>query len=78
MRFEEYLLKNKIDPRHVPFTEISLKVCGYGYFPKYKQHMKNKFREYLWESANGSPELNTLMIIFNGFQVNVFHNNEEP
>jgi hypothetical protein len=32
MRFEEYLAKNHIDPRRVPFTELSFKLCGYGYF----------------------------------------------
>jgi Fe-S-cluster formation regulator IscX/YfhJ len=69
-RFEEYLHHNGIDPRRVPFTELSFKVCGYGYFEKYKQHMKLKFREYLWESSHGCPELSSLKIIFNGFVVN--------
>jgi Fe-S-cluster formation regulator IscX/YfhJ len=57
MRFEEYLAKNHIDPRRVPFTELALKVCGYGYFEKHKQHMKLKFREYLWEATNACPDL---------------------
>ena len=44
LRFEDYLALNNLDPRHVPFPELSYKVCGYGYFDKYKENMKEHFR----------------------------------
>ena len=75
MSFKEFLIRNKIDKANAPFTQLSYKVCAYGYFPKFKQNMKNKFKEYLYDSAKLCPDLNTLKIIFNGFQANNFINN---
>jgi Fe-S-cluster formation regulator IscX/YfhJ len=70
LKFEEFLAKNQVDPRKVPFTELSFKVCGYGYFEKYRQNMKLKFREYLWDATQSCPDLTSLQIVFNGFSVN--------
>ena len=60
-----------MDPpiRNPPFVELSFKCCGYGYFPQYKERMLKNFMEYLNDALRECTELNTLKIIFNGFDV---------
>jgi hypothetical protein len=68
--FKEELSTLELPGRSPPFVELSLKCCGYGYFPAYKERMLRNFMEYLTEAVRECSELTTLKIIFNGFDVN--------
>ena len=65
--FEEQMGHHGLNPRN--FNEMSLKCCGYGYFPEFKDKMKQNFLEYLREVVKACPDLTTLKVIFNGFDI---------
>lgn len=68
--FRDELAFRGIPSNPSPFVGLSFKCCGYGYFPQYKERMRNNFLRYLEDALNCSPKVKTLNIIYNGFELN--------